>query len=73
MGRIKRQTAVTAYFSSKQLLLFVSGGQSVCQYSKAEEIPAAQRQTAVTAYFSSKQLLLFVCGGQCDEMRLWSC
>ena len=54
----QRQTAVTAYFSSKPLLLFVFARRSVCQYSMAEENPAAQRQTAVTAYFSSKPLLL---------------
>ena len=33
---------------------------SVCQYSMAEENPAAQRQTAVTAHILSEQLLLFV-------------
>ena len=57
---LQRQTAVTVYFSSKQLLLFVFARRSVCQYSMAEENPAALRQTAVTAYFLSKQLLLFV-------------
>ena len=46
----QRQTAVTAYFTSKPLLLFVFARRSVCQYSMAEENPAAQRQTAVTAY-----------------------
>ena len=56
----QRQTAVTANFSSQQLLVFVFAWRSVCQYSIAEENPAAQRQTAVTAHFSSKQLLLFV-------------
>ena len=55
----QRQAAVTAYSPSKQLLLFVFARRSVCQYSMAEEIPAAQRQTAVNAYFSSKHLLLF--------------
>ena len=47
---IQRQTAVTAYFPSQQLLLFVF----VQQYGLI-------RQTAVTAYFSSTQLLLFAC------------
>ena len=55
-----RQTAVAAYFSSNQLLLFVFVRRSVCQYSMAEEKPAAQKQSAVTAYLESKQLLLFV-------------
>ena len=53
-----RQAAVTIYLKSKHLLLFVITGSSVCQYSMAEENPAAQKQTAVTANFSSKQLLL---------------
>ena len=56
----QRQTAVTVYLKSKQLLLFVFAWLSVCQYSMAEENPAAQRQTAVTVYLKSKQLLLFV-------------
>ena len=55
----QRQTAVTAHFSSKQLLLFAFAWQSAWQYSKAEENPEAQRQTAVTAYFTSGQLLLY--------------
>ena len=45
---IQRQTTVTDYFSSKQLLLFVFARRSVCQYWMAEDNPAAQRQTAVT-------------------------
>ena len=49
----ERQRAVTAYFLSKQILLFVFARRSLCQYSMAEENPAAQRQTAVTAYFSN--------------------
>ena len=56
----QKQSAVTVHFTSKQLLLFVFARRSVCQYSMAEENPAAQRQTAVTAYFLSKHLLLFV-------------
>ena len=52
------QTAVTAYFTSKQILLFAFAWRSLCQYSMAEENPAAQRQTAVTAYLKSNQLLL---------------
>ena len=55
----QRQTAVTAYLKSKQLLLFVFARRSACQYSMAEDNPAAQRQTAVSAYLKSKQLLLF--------------
>ena len=55
-----QMTAVTAFLKSKQLLLFVFTRRSVCQYSMAEENPAAQRQTTVTAYLKSKQLLLFV-------------
>ena len=46
----QRQTAVAACFSIKQLLLFVFARWSVCQYSMAEDNPAALRQTAVTAY-----------------------
>ena len=56
----QRQTAVTAYFLSQQLLLFAIARRSVCQYSMAEKNPAAQRQTAVAAHFTRKQLLLFV-------------
>ena len=55
-----KSTSSSCWLSSKQLLLFVFAWRSVCQYSMAEENPAAQRQTAVTAYFTSKQLLLFV-------------
>ena len=57
---LTNQTAVTAYFTSKQLLLFVFSWRSVWHYSMAEENPAAQRQTAVAAYFTSNQILLFV-------------
>ena len=46
---VQIQTAVTAYFSSDQLLLFVFARRSVYQYLIAEENPGAQRQTAVTA------------------------
>ena len=56
---VRMQTAVAADSSHKQLLLFAFALRSVCQYSMAEENPAAQK-TAVTASFSSKQLLLFV-------------
>ena len=55
----QRQTAVTACFTSKRLLLFAFAWRSVCQYSMPEENPAAQTQTAVTACFTSKRLLLF--------------
>ena len=47
---LHRQTAVTAYVSRKQLLLFAF----VRQYM--------HRQTAAAAYISSKQLLLFLFG-----------
>ena len=57
----QKQTAVTAYFSSKQLLLLVFARRSVCQYSMAEENHGDQRQTAVTVYLKSEQLLLFAC------------
>ena len=53
------QTAVTAYLKGKQLMLFVFARRSLCQYSMAEENPAAQRQTAIAAYLKSMQLLLF--------------
>ena len=56
----QRQTAVTAYFTSNQLLLLDFARRSACQYSMAEENRATQRQTAVAAYFTSEQLLLFV-------------
>ena len=71
LSSIQSQTAVTDYFSSKQLLLFVFVRRSVCQHSMAEENLAAQRQTVVTVYFLSKQLLLFVFarGGQYASTR----
>ena len=47
---VRKQTAVTAYLKSEQLLLFVFARRSVCHYSMAEENHAAQRQTAVTAH-----------------------
>ena len=40
----QRQTAVTAHFPSKQLLLFDFARRSVCQYSMAEENPAVHRK-----------------------------
>ena len=46
---MQRQTAVSAYLKSKQLLLFAFAVTSLMQL-----------QTAVTAYFWRKQLLLFV-------------
>ena len=54
------QAAVTAHFSSKQLVMFVFARRSVCQYSMAEDNPAGQRQTAVTVHLESELLLLFV-------------
>ena len=54
-----QQLPVTAYFSSK--LLFVFALWLLCQYSMAEENPAAQRQTAaVSDDLRSSQLLPFV-------------
>ena len=50
------QTAVTAYLSSEQLLLFVFARYiSVCCHWYQCLV---QKKTAVTAYFSSGQLLL---------------
>ena len=46
-----RQTAVTAYFSSKQLLLFVFELQDSLLPSSTGILTAVQRQTAVPAYF----------------------
>ena len=54
-----RQTAITAYCLSEQLLQFVVAWLSVCQYSMAEENPADQRQITITDYFSSEQLVQF--------------
>ena len=48
---LQRQTQVTAYFTSKQLLLFV--------------FDVRLRRTAVSAYYTSKQLLLFVFARYC--------
>ena len=50
---VQRQTAVTVYLKSKQLLLFVFAWRSVCHYSMAEENPVGQRQTTVTAFLNS--------------------
>ena len=61
---VQRQTAVTAYFTSKQLLLFVFELQDSLLPSSTGILTAVQRQTAVTAYFTSKRLLLFVFGLQ---------
>ena len=58
--KYKRQTAVTAYFASKQLLLFVFELQDSLLPSSTGTLTVVQRQTAVTAYFAMKQLLLFV-------------
>ena len=44
----QRQTAVTAYFTSKQLLLFAFDVRLLCR----------QARNAVTGYFSCDQLLL---------------
>ena len=65
----QRQTAVTAYFTSKQLLLFAfvmyQRQTAVTAYFTSKQLllfafVMYQRQTAVTAYFTSQQLLLFV-------------
>ena len=62
MTTMQRQTAVIAYLSSKQLLLFVFELQdSILPLSNGIGLlTAMQRQTAVTGYCISKQLLLFV-------------
>ena len=57
---MESQTAVTAYFSSKPLLLFVFDLQDSLLPSSTGILTAVQRQTAVTAYSKSKRLLLFV-------------
>ena len=57
---VQRQTAVTAYLQSKQLLLFVFELQDPLLPSSTGILTAVQRQTAVTAYLESGQLLLFV-------------
>ena len=61
---MQRQTAVTAYMKSKQLLLFVFEQQDSLLPSSCGILTAEQRQTAVTAYLPNKQLLLFVFGRQ---------
>ena len=50
LSAVQRQTAVTAYLKSKQLLLFVF----------ALNKPAVQAQTALIDYLESEPLLLFV-------------
>ena len=57
---VQMLTAVTAYFTSNQLLLFVFELQDSLLPSSTGILTAAQRQTAVTAHLKSKQLLLFV-------------
>ena len=59
---VLRQTAVTAYFTSKQLLLFVFELQDSLLPSSTGILTTEQRQTAVTAHLYSKhkQLLLFI-------------
>ena len=67
---MQRQTAVTAYFASKQLLLLVFGLQDSLLPSSTGIVTVVQRQTAVTAYFTSKQLLLFVFAQQQNSQLL---
>ena len=55
----QRQTAVTAYFSSKQLLLFAFAWQN-------NQITTVQIQKAVSAYITSKQILP---SGFADQIR----
>ena len=57
---VQRQTAVTAYFSSKQLLFFVFELQESLVPSSTGILTTVQRQTAVTAFLNNKHLLLFV-------------
>ena len=68
--KLQRQTAVTAHFSSEQLLLFAFELQDSLLPSSTGILTAVQRQTTVTAYFSSKQLLLFVFVRQTDILEL---
>ena len=60
---MQRQAAVTAYFSSNQLLLLVFALHDFLMPWGTYKLTAEQRQTAVTADFTSEQLLLFVFGG----------
>ena len=62
MVTMQRQTAVTAYLKSKQLLLFFFELQDSLLPSSTGILEFLQRQTAVTAYLKSEQLLLsFAC------------
>ena len=60
MTAVHRQTAVTAYLKSKQLLLFVFELHVALLPLSTGILTVVQKQTAVTAYLKSKQLLLFV-------------
>ena len=60
MTSVQKQTAVTAYLTSEQLLLFVFELQDSLLQSSNAILTTMQKQTAVTAYLKIKQLLLFV-------------
>ena len=69
---VQRQTAVTAYLKSKQLLLFAFELQDSLLPSSTGMLTAVQRQTAVTAYLKSKQLLLFAFARQIGSRQLYN-
>ena len=71
---VQKITAVTAYFTSKQLLLFVFELQDSLLPSSTGILIAIQRQKVATAYLKSKQLRLFVFVRQmlCNTSRILS-
>ena len=71
MTAVQRQPAVTAYFTSEQLLLFVFELQDYLLPSSTGIMTAVQRQTAVTDYMKSNQLLLFAQGIYTLISRWW--
>ena len=63
-------TAVTAYFSSKQLVLFVFELQDSLLLSSTGLLIAVQRQTTETDYILGKQLLLiYFCSRPTQQIR----
>ena len=64
LQRNASQTAVAAYFKSKQLLLFVFAIVRACFLEVSKQIllfiSASPKQPAVSVYLESEQLLLFV-------------
>ena len=61
---MQRQAAITAYFTSKQLLLFVFELQDYLLPSSNGILTPVRGQTTVTAYLTSKQLLLLASARQ---------